>query len=208
MLVGFGDGSDHAAGIAHGYGVVGDVVHHYGATANDYVGADGDTGHHLHTATYPYIVAHGDGVGILEALVAALGVDGVAGSVEAAVGGYEDVVAKGDLGGIEDDGVVVGKEVFAYLDVIAVVAPEGGKDAEGLFAAAQQALHEGTLTGFIGGTQVVVVVAELLGLLTLSYELLVVVGVVHELTQHLVFFGHDGFMRFDLSVIGYGLLVL
>ena len=120
MFVGFGDGSDHAAGVAYGYRVVGDVVHHYGAAANDYVGTDADTRHHLHSATYPYIVAHGDGVGILEALVAALGVDGVTGSVEAAVGGYEYVVAKGDLGGIEDDGVVVGKEVVAYLDVVAI----------------------------------------------------------------------------------------
>ena len=77
MFVGFGDGADGTARVAHGYYIIGDVFYHNRATANDYIRADLHPWHHMYACSYPHIIAHRDGVGILQTLIAALGINRV-----------------------------------------------------------------------------------------------------------------------------------
>ena len=48
------------------------------------------------------------------------------------------MVAKGDLGAVEDDAVVVGVKIFAQMDVVAVIAPEARLNQKASIGAAQQ----------------------------------------------------------------------
>ena len=70
------------AGIADSHRVIGDVLHHDAAAADDHIAADGHARHHLHACADPDIVPHRDRVGILKPGVAALEVDGVTSQVK------------------------------------------------------------------------------------------------------------------------------
>ena len=160
-FVGFGDGADYAAGVACGEYARWDVMHHDAAAGDNRVVADGHTRHHAHIAAKPHIVAHGNGQGVLEPVVALLGIERVSGGVEGAVRGDEHMVAKGDARLVENDQIGVGKEVFAHLDVETVVAEERRGYLEALAGLAQNLLEE--RFAFLGlvRPQLVVVVAFL-----------------------------------------------
>ena len=142
LAVGFGDGAYDAARVTAGDDVGRDVAHDHTAGCDDGIVADGHAGGDGHAAANPHVVADGDGPGIFEPLVATLHIDGVAGSIEAHVGGNEYVVADGDGGLVEHHAVEVGKEVFAYVDVVAVVAQEGRYDGEPFGRGAQNVAEQ------------------------------------------------------------------
>ena len=50
--------------------------------------------------------------------------------MEAAVRGYEHIVAEGHLSGVQDHQIMIAVEVLADLDIVAVIAPEGWFDQE------------------------------------------------------------------------------
>lgn len=81
LFVLIGDGTDDMAGIADSHRVIGDVLHHDAAAADNHIAADGHARHHLHACADPDIVPHCDKVGILKPGVAALEVDGVTSSL-------------------------------------------------------------------------------------------------------------------------------
>ena len=95
----------------------------------------------MYASTYPHIIAYCDGISILQSLVAPLKVDGMSCRVETAVRSNEHIITKPNLCCIEDDEVVVGIEVFAYLNVIAIVSPERGGNRERLFRASKQSAN-------------------------------------------------------------------
>ena len=96
------------------------------------------------------------------------------------------MVAKGHLRLVEDHHVGVGKEVFAHLDVEAVVAKEWLYHLQLLACLAQDALDERGLLVVMRGAQVVVVAAHLLCLLQDVEQLGVVAGVVGLAAHHLL----------------------
>ena len=61
LLVLFGDGAQNTAGIAHCHHVIGDIVSHHAAGADNNVAANGHTGHYHAVAAEPNVVSHGDG---------------------------------------------------------------------------------------------------------------------------------------------------
>ena len=81
----------HAAGVAGGDGVGGDVAYDYAARAYHAVVADGDAGTYYHSAADPDVVADSDGLGPLGAGVAGLGVEWMAGREDAHVGAFMSV---------------------------------------------------------------------------------------------------------------------
>lgn len=115
------EGVEDAAGVAGGDDVGGDVAGDHAAGSDGGVVADGDTGEDGYVCADPHVVAHGDGSGVFESGVAEVYFEGMPGSVESAVGGYEYVVAECDRGFVKYDEVEVGKEVFTDMYVVAVV---------------------------------------------------------------------------------------
>ena len=83
----------------------------------------------MYACSNPYIIAHSDGVGILQALIAAFGINRMTCGVEATVRSDKHIIAKSDFGTIENDGIVVGEEVLAYFDFVAIIAPERCQNA-------------------------------------------------------------------------------
>ena len=71
------------------------------------------------------IAAHRDGIRIFQSLVAPLGINGVSCRVEAAVRCNKHIVTEGDLPAIQNHRVVICKEVFTDLNVIAVPPHHG-----------------------------------------------------------------------------------
>ena len=149
MFVGFGYGADRAAGITYSHYIVGDVFHHDRATANDYVRTNLHAWHYMYACANPYIIAHRDGVGVLQALIAALGINRMTCSVETTVGSDKHIIAKSDFGTIQNDGIVVGKEVLAYFDIIAIIAPEWCQNAAVVGFLAKQLVEDLLLVGFV-----------------------------------------------------------
>ena len=178
------------AGIADSHRVIGDVLHHDAAAADDHIAADGHARHHLHACADPDIVPHRDRVGILKPGVAALEVDGVTSGVETAVRRNKDVIAEFHLSTIKDDQVVVGVEIFAQFDVVAIIAPERRSDIKILPRLAEKFLQDRSLALFVRRAELIILPAQLLGCDALIVQLLVVVCVVHLMGQHLLFFGH------------------
>ena len=129
MFVGFGDGADGTARVAHGYYIIGDVFYDHRATANDNIRTNLHAWHHMYTCSNPHIIAHCDGVGILQALIAAVGINRMTCCVKTAVGSDKHIIAKSDFGTIQNDGIVVGEEILTYFDIIAIIAPERCQNA-------------------------------------------------------------------------------
>ena len=115
------------AGIAHRNAVAGNVLDHNASAADDHIASDGDPGHNLNPRADPYIVANRNGIRIFHPPVPALKINGVPGCMEAAVRPNEHIVPKGHLGSIQNHQVVIGVEIFAQLDIVAVIAPEGSR---------------------------------------------------------------------------------
>ena len=112
-----GDWAQDATRVTHRHHIRRDILDHHRATTNHDIRANRYARHNLHSRTNPHIIAHGDGIGILQSLIAALGVDGVSRGVKTAVGGNEDIVAELHLRTVQDHRIVVGKEALANLDL-------------------------------------------------------------------------------------------
>lgn len=122
--------ADHPAGIACGNHSGWNILCYDTAAANDDIAANGDTWQDLYSAAEPHIVADRDRTGIFQTLIAAFGVNRMSGGIKAAVWSNEHVVSKGHLCTIENDTVMVGKEVFTDFNVIAIVTPERRYDGK------------------------------------------------------------------------------
>ena len=134
--------TDDPTWIAHSHGIVGNILHHHAAATDNDIGADGDTWHYMYACTYPHIITNSDRTSILQPLVATLKVYGMSCCVETAVWPHEHIVSKPYLRSIQDNEVVVGIEVLAYLDIIAIVAPERSGNCENLFRPSQKSANQ------------------------------------------------------------------
>lgn len=99
-------------------------MYHYASGSNGAVVADCHAGEDADVCSDPHVVAHGDGMCIFQSGVAQVGFQWMSGGVESAVGSYENVFSECDGCFIEDDKIYVGVEVFADVDIVAVVAIE------------------------------------------------------------------------------------
>lgn len=159
---------DDTARIAYGQCAFGYVLVDDAARTDDAARAYGDARQHAHLGPYPHIVAYGDGAGVFKASVALFYIEGMAGGVEATVGGYEHIVAEGHRGFVQYHAVDVGVKVLAYLDVVSVVAVERLFYQETLACLAQHLSDEVGLSLRVGRTQMVVFVAERFARLSLG----------------------------------------
>ena len=165
----------------------GHVMRHHAACADDGPVADGHTRQDDHVAAYPHVVADADGVGILQACVAAGDVERMASSIDAYVRRNEYVVADGDVGSVEDDEVGVGKEVAADADVVAVVAIERRDDASA-FAHVHDAAYQAVALVCAVGRQEVVLMQQAARLQHFLLQFGVVVGIVEQAFGRFLFF--------------------
>lgn len=120
----FGDFAKNAARVADGYNAVGDIVRYDAAPADYDVAADFNARHYLNAAAYPDVVAYGYRVSVFEPCVAPFGICRMPCGIEAAIWRNENVVAEFYLRAVQNYAIVVCKEVFAHLDIIAVIAPK------------------------------------------------------------------------------------
>ena len=110
--------------------------------------------------------------------------------MEATVWPNEDIIAKDDLCTIENDKVMVGKEILSYLNIISIVAPERGNYGEISLRSPEQPAHQSLLCIVVRWAQMVIIVAEVLGACTFGQQFLVVVGIINQPCQHLVLLCH------------------
>ena len=111
--------------------------------------------------------------------------------IEAAVWRNEHVVAELHLGTIENDGVVVGEEVRADFDVIAVIAPEGRQNREVVATCLSEKPPEDlALTHKVGWWNVVELVTEVFRHHALFGKAGIVVRIVNHACEHFLFFCH------------------
>gem|GEM_PF-5938997 len=72
----------------------------------------------------PYVIPDRNRPCVFEPFVSSLDIGGVTCRIEAHVGGDEHVVAYGDGSLVEHNAIVVGKEIFAQVNVMPIVAKE------------------------------------------------------------------------------------
>jgi len=117
-----------AAGHTHGDHIVGNGFCHDAARADYGIVPDRDARKHGGACTNPHVVAYFDRFCDFKARLALLGVDGVFGGGEAAIGGDEYVVAESHLRSVRYDEIVIGIKIIAYGNVIPVIAPKRRRD--------------------------------------------------------------------------------
>ena len=78
----------------------------------------------------PYVIPDRNRPCVFEPFVSSLDIGGVTCRIEAHVGGDEHVVAYGDGSLVEHNAIVVGKEIFAQVNVMPIVAKERRYDYE------------------------------------------------------------------------------
>lgn len=117
--------TNHPARIADSHRVVRNIFNNNTAAANHNIASDRNPRHDMNARSDPNIAAHRDGIRIFQSLVAPLGINGVSCRVEAAVRCNKHIVTEGDLPAIQNHRVVICKEVFTDLNVIAVPPHHG-----------------------------------------------------------------------------------
>lgn len=112
----------HAAGVAGGYGVGGNVFGNYRACADGYVIADGYSGKNDGAAADPYVIADFYRLRPFLATIPHNGVDAVASRINADIRADETVVPDTHRSLVQYSEIEVGEESFANADLLAVIA--------------------------------------------------------------------------------------
>ncbi len=181
------------ARVPDGDAIGGDIFDDDASAADDGIVADGHARHDLRAAADPHVISDGDWGGGFAPPIAQLRVDGVLSGIESAIRTDEDVVAEGDGRAIENDGVVIGKEVVSEADIIAVIAPKRRHDEERFPRRGLQKPHDDIALAFdVGGGQLIESEAEIFGAEPISDEF-AAIGIVQFAAEHFLFFGfcHD-----------------
>jgi len=118
--------ANNTAGITAGQNIVGNIVTHNAAAANDNIAANGHAGHNYASAADPYVVTDCNGFGIFVKLVAERWMKRVVGGVEATLRADKYIIAEGYFAGIEKNTVVISVEIVAGFNVSAEADPEIG----------------------------------------------------------------------------------
>ena len=139
----FVDFFDDAGRISGHDGIGRDVAGYHRAGSDHGSVAHGDARQDGGAPADPHAVADGDGLGPLDAGVAGLGLQWMAGGVDAHVRADEYMVAETDHGFVQDGEVEVGEETVADLDVAAVVTAEGRVDVYVPAATSQDGAQQG-----------------------------------------------------------------
>lgn len=181
------------ARVSDGDAIGGDIFDDDASAADDGIVADRHARHDLRAAADPNVVSDCDGGGGFEPPIAQLRVDGVLRGIESANRTDEDVVAEGDGRAVENDGVVIGKEVVSDADIVAVIAPKRRHDEERFSRFGLQKPHDDIALAFdVGGRQLIESKAEIFGGEPISDEF-AAIGIVQFAAEHFLFFGfcHD-----------------
>ena len=139
--VGFGDLTDHAAGISGGNGPFRDAAVDYTACPDDGVGANRDTGKDHGIGTDPDVVADGDVEAVFIECIAGRGMDGMPGGIDAYIRCELAVVADPDHAGVDNSAVVIGEKVFPDFDAVPVITIKGWIH-KSIFGFAEQFLYD------------------------------------------------------------------
>ena len=124
------DLADDPTRVTGGHHPARDVFDDDRARADDDVVADADPGVDGDVGPDPDVVADMDGLAEFQLHVPHVLVDWVAGGVDADSRGQKDVVPDIDVAYVEDDQIVIGVEVFANVDMAAVIAMERRLDVK------------------------------------------------------------------------------
>ena len=128
VFVRFGDFPQNSAWHAHGHRVFGNVPGNYAARADYGIISDGNAREHGRTRADPHVVPNGDGLRYFQPRFALFGVRGMFRRGKTAVGRDKHVVAESNARAVRDNEVMVGIELVAYGDIVAVIAPERRRD--------------------------------------------------------------------------------
>ena len=126
----FRDLANHVAGIAEGEHIVRDVFRDDGACADHDVVTDRHSRHDTDISTDPDIVPDRDIDPVLISGVPCLRMKRVSCGAEHDIRSAHDIVPDGDLAHVQNDKVVVSKEILPDRDVVSIIAEERRLDAE------------------------------------------------------------------------------
>lgn len=98
-------------------------VFHHNTAGSDYaIIADGDAGQNAYIGTNPHITADSYRTGVFETLVPLDGIDRMTCRVKPAIGSDKHVVAEFYRSLVKYHQIMIGIEIFADMDIVAVIA--------------------------------------------------------------------------------------
>lgn len=121
-------------------GIVRHIFCDYGACADDRVISDGNAGKYHAVAAEPYIIANSNGTSI--DIIGSSGghIHGMIYRIQTSLWSHQAVVSDGNGSSIQHDTLEVGKKVFPYMDIEAIVAVERWLDENIVITASEQFL--------------------------------------------------------------------
>lgn len=115
------DLADYAAGISCCNGPGGDIFGNDAPGTDDCIISDMYAGAHYRVSSQPYIVTDGHFFAIFKSGIASIRVNRMSCRIDGYVGRHLAVIAYFYFGHIDNRTVIIGKEIFTYLDVGTVV---------------------------------------------------------------------------------------
>lgn len=133
--------ADYLAGVSCGNGPVGDIFGDYTAGSDYGIVSDVYARTNDRISADPYIIAQNDLNAVLIHGVAGIGVYRMSSGIDSYIGGKLAVISDFYFCHVQNGAVIVGEEVFSYLNVISIIAVEGRIDKSS-FRFSQQFLYD------------------------------------------------------------------
>ena len=157
----FCDRAANPAGVAKGDDAVGDIMVDEAACADHDVATDRDTRQDDAIAAKPNITANVNRKRGLEVLISQRGVQRVQRGVKRAVRADEHIVPKHDFSGIDENTVVVQKEILANFDIVPEPAEQVWFNIKVFTGFSEEHSDDGFSFGEVGRPCVIIVVAQI-----------------------------------------------
>ena len=191
---------DNLCGVSGNDHIVGYVVRHHAAGANNHAVADSHSGTDYYATAQPAVVADADGQPRLDGLASLQVVVRVVRGKQLAVGAYQRVVADGYAAAVEEDAVEIDDHPFAEGDALAVVAVKRRDDQRRRVRVGQQVVYAAAKLLLVPCTALVQGTHRLVGVHDAGLNLLVGI-VVRQVAEHFLVFCHGNMSSVILSIV-------
>ena len=124
LFVFISDFSYHMAWITYGYTVARNILYNNTASTNDNIISNSDSRHHLNTCTNPDIISHRNRISKFKSLISTFCINWMSRSIKTTVRCDKDIISKSYWSTINNDSIMIRKEVFSYFDVVTIITPE------------------------------------------------------------------------------------
>ena len=115
---------NHLAWITCGNTICGNILYNNTASTNDNIISDSDSRHHLNTCTNPDIISHRNRISKFKALISTFCINWMSCSIKTTIRRNKDIVSKSYWSTVDNDSIMICKEVFSDAYIVTIVAPK------------------------------------------------------------------------------------